>query len=46
MVDELPPHDRARVSRIGWRGGTLPCCHPEAGGDHQRQAGGRAERYG
>ena len=30
----IAPHDRARVSRIGGRGGTLPRRHPEAGGDH------------
>ncbi len=30
----IAPHDRARVSRIGGRGGTLPRRHPKAGGDH------------
>ena len=35
----IAPHDRARVSRIGGRGGTLPRRHPEAGGDRHPEPG-------
>jgi hypothetical protein len=35
----IAPHDRARVSRIGGREGTLPRRHPEAGGDRHPEPG-------
>jgi hypothetical protein len=42
----IAPHDRARVSRIGGRGGTLPRRHPEAGGDRHPEPGSGQYRTG
>ena len=42
----IAPHDRARVSRIRGRGGTLPRRHPEAGGDRHPEPGSGQYRTG